>query len=89
MMRGVRLERRILLEKINAARKDVKDLDGLRGLPAIADGTSFLVGKTLFVWMKDDATPDDDFSSIGRKGAAGPGRFRRAGMEHPLKEHGG
>lgn len=71
-------------EKLAAARADVPDVAGLRKLPRPLTFTFFKIGKSLFVWLPFDRTPDDGISSIACDTAPknAPGRYHHVS---PLK----
>lgn len=82
-------EHRIALKdlacKAKAARKDVADVAGLRKQALLSPGASFLVQKTLFVFVPEDLTPDDGVTSVRPESISegSPGRFRRTGFARP------
>jgi hypothetical protein len=65
--------------KFTSARKDVPDVPSLRQQMPPAEGSSFIVSQTLFVWKSADKTPDDGLDSIRPSAVPQehPGRFRR------------
>ena len=68
-----------LAAKSRLARQDVVDLDALRKITVPADGTSFLVQRSLYIFMASDLSNDDGISSI-RPESVPPskaGRYRR------------
>lgn len=69
-----------------SARKDVADVSLLRKQISVAEGASFFIGKTLWVWASGDITPDDGVKSVRPENVAdtAPGRFRRAGFGHRI-----
>lgn len=71
-----------LIAKGRAARTDVADLSTLRKIAVPADGSSFLIEKTLYIFIADDKTEDDGVSSIRSESipASKPGRFRRGAL---------
>lgn len=84
-MKDLALPLRELLAKAKAARTDVADVVQLRMIDVPPAGASFMVQKTLFVWVPDDRTPDDGTSSVASATlpALSPGRYRRATPAFP------
>jgi hypothetical protein len=81
-MKDIALSASELTSKGRAARTDVGDLESLRKIAMPADGSSFLVQRTLYIFVADDRTDDDGVSSIRPKSvpAFKPGRFRRGAL---------
>lgn len=71
---------------VKSARKDVADVAELRKQTSFEEGASFLVGRTLFVWVSGDITPDDGVKSIRPESVSDTacGRLRRAGFGHRI-----
>lgn len=71
-----------LKARVKSARTDISEITDLRKETGAG---SFLVNKTLFVWVSDDKTPDDGATVIRPKSlsASSPGRFRLTGLAHP------
>jgi hypothetical protein len=81
-MKDIALRASELISKGRAARTDVADLGSLRKIVVPADGSSFLVQRTLYIFVADDRTDDDGVSSIRPENvpAFKPGRFRRGAL---------
>jgi hypothetical protein len=62
------------------------DVDALRKSAPPADGTSFMVARSLFVWIESDKTPDDGVDSVKPNSVAAKsaGRYRLVGLANPL-----
>jgi hypothetical protein len=71
-----------LAAKSRLARQDVVDLDALRKITVPADGTSFLVQRSLYIFMASDLSNDDGISSIRPESipASKAGRYRRGAL---------
>lgn len=72
--------------KVDAASKTIPNIDQLRSNTVPAEGDAFMVARTLFIWVGADKTPDDGLDSVkpASVSAKAPGRYRRAGLAHPL-----
>jgi len=68
-----------LVTKSRLARQDVVDLDALRKITVPADGTSFMVQRSIYIFMASDLSNDDGISSIRPESipASKAGRYRR------------
>lgn len=68
--------------KSRSARQDVADLNALRKINLPADGTSFMVQRSVYIFMASDLSDDDGISSIRPESvpASKPGRYHRGGL---------
>lgn len=84
-MTDLKLTRDEILKKVSGLRRDVKSLEGLRNLKFQKNGEAFLVENRIYIWVRDDVTPDDGQTSIQSNSihASSPGRFRRAAVTIP------
>jgi hypothetical protein len=69
-----------IAKRSKALRRDVKSLEDLRNVKFQKNGEAFLVERRIYIWVRDDVTPDDGKSSIRSNSIhiSSPGRFRRA-----------
>jgi len=79
-MRDIGFMPRDYAAKMKAARTDIPDLASLKKLNGVDPGTAFLFGRSMFVWLPNDTTPDDGVTSLRPEGLppAAAGRYRRA-----------